>query len=265
MSPAHVRSSLTTQRLEALSDGVIAIAATLLVLDIGHLEPGRGENLLDAVLDNWPAFLAYLFSFSVIGLIWVAHHAMFERISSVDRPLLFLNLGLLMVIGFIPWPTSVWSEYLSHGGVNAAWATALYSTTMTIIGLLFMGMWWHLVHHPEHTVDTVTEAQLRRSLRFSLVSPIVYGLTIPLAFVSPYLCVVVYACLSAYFARGPSARALLAARENVATAADLDAVELDPAEVELDPVEVEPADVGPTERSEPTASVHEEEHGPEGE
>ena len=92
--------------------------------------------------------------------------------------------------------------------------------TMTIIGLLFLGMWWHLARHPEHTIDTVTEAQLRRSLKFSLVSPVVYGSTILLAFVSPYLCLIVYAALSGYFARGPSARALLAARENVAHEAE---------------------------------------------
>ncbi len=220
MSPAHTRPSLTTQRLETLSDGVIAIAATLLVLDLGHLEPTANQTVLDAVLHEWPALLAYVYSFAVIGLIWVAHHSMFERISSVDRPLLFLNLGLLMVIGFIPWPTSVLSDFIDAGGANAAWATALYSLTMTVIGLLFMAMWWHLARHPEHTIDTVTEAQLRRSLKFSLVSPLVYGSTILLAFVSPYLCLVVYAALSAYFARGPSARALLAARENVAHVAE---------------------------------------------
>ena len=220
MSPAHTRPSLTTQRLETLSDGVIAIAATLLVLDFGHLQPTGKQTVLDALLNEWPSLLAYLFSFTVIGLIWVAHHSMFERISSVDRPLLFLNLGLLLVIGFIPWPTSVLSAFIDAGGADAAWATVLYSLTMTIIGLLFMGMWWHLARHPEHTIDTVTEAQLRRSLKFSLVSPVVYGLTIPLAFVSPYLCLVVYASLSAYFARGPSARALLAARENVVEPGD---------------------------------------------
>ena len=215
MSPARVGPSLTTQRLEALSDGVIAIAATLLVLELGRLEAHGGESVFGAVGDKWPSFVAYFVSFTVIGLIWVAHHAMFERISSVDRPLLFLNLGMLLVIGFIPWPTSVLADFIDEGGRNASQATALYSATMTVIGLLFMAMWWHLARHPEHTLDTVTEAQLRRSLRFSVVSPAVYGTSIALAFVSPYLCLVVYAGLAAYFARGPSARALLMARENV--------------------------------------------------
>jgi uncharacterized membrane protein len=210
---ASRRSSLTTRRLEALSDGVIAIAATLLVLEIGRVELHGNEDLLDAIGDLWPSYLAYIVSFTVIGLIWVAHHSMFERISSVDRALLFWNLALLLGIGFIPWPTSVLADFIDDGGVNASVATALYSLTMTLIGVVFVGMWAHLVRHPEHTTDEVTTAQLRRSLRLAWVSPIVYGVTIGLAFVSPYICLVVYALLAVYFARGPSARALLAIQE----------------------------------------------------
>jgi len=208
--------SLTTQRLETLSDGVIAIASTLLVLDIGRLEVHGNDDLLDAIAQRWPSYVAYIVSFTVIGLIWVAHHSMFERISSVDRPLLFLNLALLLGIGFIPWPTSVLAEYIRADNVNASIATALYSLTMTLIGIVFVGMWAHLVRHPEHTTDTVTPVQLRRSLRLAYVSPIVYGATIGLAYVSPYVCLVVYAMLAVYFARGPSARALLAAQEATA-------------------------------------------------
>jgi len=207
MSPN--RPSLTTERLEALSDGVIAIAATLLVLEIGRVELRDDESLFHAIIDLWPSLTAYLVSFTVIALIWVAHHSMFERISSVDRPLLFLNLALLLAIGFIPWPTSVLADYIDEGGTDAAVATALYSLTMTLIGIVFVGMWAHLVRHPERT-DGVTEAQLRRSLRLAAVSPVVYGVTIGLAFVSPYLCLAVYAGLAVYFARGPSARAMLA-------------------------------------------------------
>ncbi len=218
--------SLTTQRLEGLSDGVIAIASTLLVLDIGRLHVHGDGGLFDEILQRWPAYVAYIVSFTVIGLIWVAHHSMFERISSVDRPLLFLNLALLLGIGFIPWPTSVLADYIRDGGINASVATALYSLTMTLIGIVFMGMWLHLVRHPEHTTEAVTEAQLRRSLRLAAVSPIVYGITIGLAFVSPYLCLVVYAMLAVYFARGPSARALLAGQAEMAETAETDTPEL---------------------------------------
>ena len=210
---AQPNTTLTTQRLEMLSDGVIAIAATLLVLEIGRVELDHDEDLLEAIGQLWPSYLAYVVSFTVIGLIWVAHHTMFERISSVDRPLLFLNLALLLGIGFIPWPTSVLADFIREDNLNASVATALYSFTMTLIGIVFVGMWAHLVRHPEHTIDTVTEVQLRRSMRLACVSPIVYGATIGLAFVSPYLCLVVYLLLALYFARGPSARALVVGQE----------------------------------------------------
>ena len=185
-----------------LSDGVIAIAATLLILEIGRVEVHGDDDLFDAIIDLWPSYLAYIVSFIVIGLIWVAHHTMFERISSVDRPLLFLNLALLLGVGFIPWPTSVVADYVGDGGVNASIATALYSLTMTLIGIVFVAMWAHLVRHPEHTIESVTEAQLRRSMRLALVSPIVYAATIALAFVSPFICLVAYATLAVYFAAG---------------------------------------------------------------
>jgi TMEM175 potassium channel family protein len=213
-------SSLTTQRLEALSDGVIAIAATLLVLEIGRVRVHGDEDLFDAIVNRWPSYLAYVVSFVVIGLIWVAHHSMFERISSVDRTLLFLNLALLLGIGFIPWPTSVVADFIRDGGVNASIATALYSLTMTMIGIVFVAMWAHLVRHPEHTTESVTEVQLRRSLRLAYVSPIVYGATIGLAFVSPYICLVAYLMLALYFARGPSARALLSTQDETTQSDD---------------------------------------------
>jgi uncharacterized membrane protein len=188
---------------------VIAIAATLLVLEIGRVHLGPHEDLLDAIGALWPSYLAYVVSFTVIGLIWIAHHTMFERISTVDRPFLFLNLALLLGIGFIPWPTSVLADFITDDNINASIATALYSVVMTLIGIVFVGMWAHLVRHPEHTIDSVTERQLRRSLRLACVSPIVYGITIGLAFISPYACLVVYAMLAMYFARGPSARAMV--------------------------------------------------------
>ena len=85
---------------------------------------------------------------------------------------------MLLGVGFIPWPTSVVADYIGDGGVNASIATALYSLTMTLIGIVFVAMWAHLVRHPEHTIESVTEAQLRRSMRLALVSPIVYAATI---------------------------------------------------------------------------------------
>jgi len=225
----HTRPSLTTRRLEALSDGVIAIAATLLVLEIKNVPLGT-KSLTDSLLERWPSYLGYLISFVVIGLIWVAHHGMFERVHAVDRQLLFLNLALLLLVGFIPFPTEILATFIREGGIDASVAAAFYSLVMTLIGVVFTLQWWHLVNHPHLMVDTVTEKQLRRSLRMSSVSPIVYGISIPLAFLSPWICVVVYIGLSGYFARGPSARALIAMQR----AADEAAGITPPSELDLD-------------------------------
>ncbi len=211
MTAPHPRpaQTLTTSRLEALSDGVMAISATLLVIDIGRVRVGEHEKLLRAILDNWPSYLAYVVSFTVIGLIWVAHHGMFDRVRAVDRPLIFSNLALLLLVGFIPWPTQLLAQFISDGGRNASIATAVYSFVMMLIGLVFTLQWWYLTRHTDLMVESVTPAQVRRSLRLSWVSPVVYASTIAIAFVSPYACIVVYVGLAVYFARGPSARALV--------------------------------------------------------
>ena len=188
----------------------MAIAATLLVLEIGRESIGADEDLGAWLLSRWPQYLAYLVSFTVIGLIWVAHHGMFDRVRAVDRLLLFSNLALLLLVGFIPFPTQVLATYIEQGGRDAAVATAFYSGVMTVIGIVFSLQWWYLDRHPNLMVASVGPAQLRRSLLLSFVSPVAYALTIPLAFVNPYLSVSVYVLLALYFARGPSARALTA-------------------------------------------------------
>jgi uncharacterized membrane protein len=218
MSTSGPRSSqtLTTNRLEALSDGVMAISATLLVIDIGKIHVNAHQNLFRAVLENWPSYLAYVVSFSVIGLIWVAHHGMFDRVRTVDRPMIFSNLALLLLVGFIPWPTQLLAQFISAGGRNASTATAVYSFVMMLIGLVFTSQWWYLTRHPGLMTVEVTPAQLRRSLRLSWVSPTVYASTIVIAFVSPYICIAIYVGLAVYFARGPSSRALGAGEHTAA-------------------------------------------------
>jgi TMEM175 potassium channel family protein len=199
------RSSSTTQRLEAFSDGVIAIAITLLVLQI-HVPSAAQGTLFDALVDLWPSYVAFILSFVVIGIMWVSHHSMFERIANVDRRLLFLNLLLLMGIAFLPFPTALLARYLQQGGENAKFAAATYSTAMMIIGLFFVLMWHHLYRNPELLVEGIGAERARTAMIRSFVGPIVYGLSIGLAFISPEACFFVYAGIALYFARGPSAR-----------------------------------------------------------
>ena len=197
----------TTERVEAFSDGVIAIAITLLVLTLKVPETEDG-GLFDALLDQWPSYVAFIVSFVVIGIMWVSHHSMFQRIASVDRPLLFLNLLLLMGIAFLPYPTELLARFVADGGADSHIAAAMYSTTMVGIGLVFLAMWVQLARRPELLVPGIDPDRVKTAIAKSMVGPIVYGLTIGLAFISPEACFLVYAGVAVYFARGPSARAI---------------------------------------------------------
>ena len=115
----------STGRLEAFSDGVLAIAITLLVLEI-EIEPPGFENLWRALAEEWPAYLAYVTSFLTIGGVWLAHHALFERLSAIDPVLMRLNLLLLMAVSFLPFPTALMSEALRESQSAERAAVVVY-------------------------------------------------------------------------------------------------------------------------------------------
>ena len=139
---------------------------------------------------------------------WVSHHSMFERIKQVDRALLFLNLGLLLGIAYLPFPTALLAQYVREGGTNAGVAAAIYSATMALIGVGFTLMWHHLYRRPELLVDGISRDMIRGSIRKSFMGPVVYGASIGLAFIRAEACFVVYGLVAIYFARGPSSRVL---------------------------------------------------------
>jgi uncharacterized membrane protein len=128
---------MTTSRLEAFSDGVLAIAITLLVIEIHPPEIGEDQTLAHALWQQWPSYAAYLVSFLTIGVIWLNHHRIFTQVARVDGPLLLLNLNLLLWTGLIPFPTAVVAEHL--GGVDEAaqTASALYGGVLLVMGVSF--------------------------------------------------------------------------------------------------------------------------------
>jgi uncharacterized membrane protein len=189
----------TTARLEAFSDGVIAIAITLLILEV-KIPHVRAGNLASALGDQWPAYVAYALTFVVIGIMWMNHHRVFELIARVDRGLMFVNLMMLMGIAFLPFPTALLADYVVDGGTNASVAAAVYSATMTVIGLTFLAIWLYVDRHRELLAPGVDPAIIPGSIRRTLPGPVLYGASIALAFVSPEACLVVYALLAAYFA-----------------------------------------------------------------
>lgn len=134
---------MDTNRLEAFSDGVFAIAITLLVLEIKV--PPSGSALGKELLSLWPSYFAYAVSFIVIGAIWINHHAMFDQIVRADHKLLLLNTLHLMLIAFLPFPTAVLAQAL-HDGANEPLATSFYGGTLTVIGVLVTVMWRYASH-----------------------------------------------------------------------------------------------------------------------
>ncbi|MFD7154023.1 TMEM175 family protein [Kribbella sp. NPDC059898] len=187
-----------TNRLEAFSDGVFAIAITLLVLELHAPKLEGGQRLWPALLDEWPQFAAYLASFAILGIMWVNHHSMFRQIQRADRGLMFLNLLLLLWVTLLPFPTSLFAEHLEDKTSNGHVAAAVYSATLTLAAIAFSLIWWYVLRH--HLVEhTMSKAQIRKSLLRYSVGTVIYAATIGLSFVSPQLTLVIVFLLALYY------------------------------------------------------------------
>jgi uncharacterized membrane protein len=190
-----------TNRTEAFSDGVLAIAITLLVLDL-HVPPRDTLDppLAAALAKEWPVYAAYVTSFLVIGIIWVNHHAVFELIGRVDRVTLFLNLLLLMSVVAIPFTTALLSEYLIDTGSNARTAALVYSAIMLTMSLGFAGLYTYVARRPELLADGVDPTAVRASIvRFSAVGILLYLATLVVALVSAPLCLLAHFLIALYY------------------------------------------------------------------
>jgi len=187
---------VSTSRTEAFSDGVFAIAATLLVLElrVPHVEPG---GLSSALLERWPSYATYVVSFLTIGIIWVNHHAVMERIRVVNRPLLFMNLLFLMAVAVIPFPTALLADYLREGH-DERLAAAVYGGTMALMGVTF-GVTWAYAVISGLLHENVDPDRARRSLWiFALGNPL-YVLAIGASLLSARLGLAIYALLALFY------------------------------------------------------------------
>jgi uncharacterized membrane protein len=187
-----------TNRLEAFSDGVFAIAITLLILEIGVPHVSADGSLWRAMRELWPSYLSYTISFVVIGIMWMNHHNMFRDIVRTDHYLLVLNLLLLMCISFLPFPTAVLSEYMRAGGHRTA-AVMFYGATFTVIAIAWNALWLYASHGHRLLSHDVSVARVRIRTRRNLLGPIMYGITIPLALISLWISIVIYAGLAVLY------------------------------------------------------------------
>jgi uncharacterized membrane protein len=174
---------VSTNRLESFSDGVMAVAITLLVLDITV----PAHRLAHSLGAEWPHYVAYVISFVTIGIIWVNHHAMIGRLREVDHTILMLNLALLLTIGVLPFATSLMARYVNQGGSDAKLAAAVYAGAFLLMSLAFAMMNRHILLKRSHLLAAeLPEARRRQILARSLTGLIPYALATALAAVSPY-------------------------------------------------------------------------------
>jgi uncharacterized membrane protein len=207
-----------TGRVEAFSDGVMAIAITLLVLDLKvptAAEVSEGGSLLAALLSHWPAYLAYLAAFLTIGIIWLNHRTFVDRVSRFDNRMQWLNLALLLGVATLPFPTALMAAYVNAPGPAASTAAAAYGLLSVATALPWVLMWRHLVGHPDLLEPPLTATYARAELKRASIGPLIYLVAIPIALVAPIVALVFYVAIAVLYAvtsegaswrEGPAAR-----------------------------------------------------------
>ena len=186
---------MKTSRLEAFSDGVFAVAITLLVLEINI---PAGENLWHQLKEEWPSFASFFISFWVIGIIWVNHHGLLDHLKRTDRGVLYLNLLVLMTVVFIPFSTALMAEHLKSGADEKV-AAIVYASAFLALGIAFNLFWTYIVKHRRKLGVEIPDEEVRRmSVGFMIGSPL-YVIAVIMAFISPAVVLIITGGVAAYY------------------------------------------------------------------
>jgi uncharacterized membrane protein len=195
-------------RLEAFSDGVLAVAITLLVLDL-HVDPHSSSPLLDQIREGWPTFAAYVVSFFIIGVIWLNHHNLFRLATGIDRRVMVYNLALLLFVTAIPFTTATYADYVQEGGANARTAVILYGIAMEGMAISFNLILARMLK-AGLTTAAVSQQQGRSLLLRYGVGIVMYPVVTLVGVINAPMMLVLYAVIVGYYL-GPGLRALDAA------------------------------------------------------
>ena len=191
---------MNTGRLESFSDGVIAVAATLLVLNITPPKLSPHESLVHGLLHQWPNYAAYAVSFVTIGIIWMNHHAMLSRLRVADHVILMLNLVLLLWIALLPFATSLLAAFLREGHGQHL-AAAVYAGSFLAMSLSFTALNRHILLKKPHMLEVELGFERRRAiLSRSLTGLVPYAVALALAALSPYATLAVCAAIAVFYA-----------------------------------------------------------------
>jgi uncharacterized membrane protein len=176
---------------------VFAIAATLLILNVDAQIPGGVEDLGASVLHIWPSYLAYAVSFVTIGIMWVNHHTVMAQVGRTDRRFLFANIGLLMCIAFVPFPTRLVAEHIR--GTGARDAALVYGFTMVATAIMFSVTWFYASGRRRLLRSDANPAVVSGISRSYLPGPWIYlGATL-IAFLSPTVSVLLFLAIAALY------------------------------------------------------------------
>lgn len=189
---------MNTSRVEAFSDGVFAVAITLLVLQFTVPEVESGK-LLAKVLGQWPQLVTYVATFLTVGVVWINHHTIFRNLRAVDRTIQFINLVLLLTVVLLPYPTALLGRYL-NSGQNGSVAAAFYAVVMTAMSISFQCLVAWALTHPPLLRPEIHAAPIRRVLPRFALGLVTYAISIGLAFVNTWLVVGLYAFTAVYYA-----------------------------------------------------------------
>jgi TMEM175 potassium channel family protein len=184
-------------RLETFADGVFAIAATLLILTVDGAVGGEGIDLGESLRHAWPAYVGYVVSFVTIGIMWINHHTVMSLIVRVDRRFLLANIGLLMCIAFVPFPTRLIAENIRGDGAESA--ALAYGFTMTATAVFFSAVWFYAAAGRRLLRADADPRVVAGITRTYLPGPWIYLTAALIAFVSPSASAILYLAIAALY------------------------------------------------------------------
>jgi uncharacterized membrane protein len=192
-SPTGNVRPVSTSRLETFSDGVFAIAATLLILNV-H---ANGSHLGHALDRAWPSYAAYAVSFVTIGIMWANHHGVFSQIDKVDRTFLMINVFFLMAVAFVPFPTVLVAEHLRDAGLEVA--ALAYGFTLTFTAVMYSALWFYAMGAKRLLRDDADPRVVSGITRSFLPGPWIYLASTLVALWEPKVSVVLYAAIAGFY------------------------------------------------------------------
>jgi uncharacterized membrane protein len=194
---------MNKSRVEAFSDGVFAIAITLLVLTIA--EPSSYKDLAHQLGSRWPSLAAFVVSFAVIGIMWLNHHSLFANFERIDRGLFYLNMLLLLTITFLPYPTGVLGQALAKGH-GARTAAMVYAVSMALNAWAWGAMWLYGSYKRRLLRASFPEAERGVATMLFTVGVVMYTLAVGVAYWNAYAFLVLQALFALYYAIDPISR-----------------------------------------------------------